>query len=180
MTNYIKATALSCGAIDVGFTYIRKVEPVIIMAFPFSEKWFFKAPFALTKKLGADYLLSKYTQDVISNKLKGDGYSVHYKTIFSLYGDFRPLAVSAGLGNWGRNGLLVNKNHGSGLLFCALFTNAPLSIEETKMENHHCKGCNACIEVCPVKAFSGGFFNSSKCAPHLLKGCGECLIACEK
>lgn len=41
--------------------------------------------------------------------------------VFSVYGDFRPLAVKAGFGAWGRNGLIVNDKYGSNFLISAIF-----------------------------------------------------------
>lgn len=43
------------------------------------------------------------------------------KGVFSVYGDFRPLAVKAGFGAWGENGLIVNDKYGSDFLISAIF-----------------------------------------------------------
>jgi len=52
-----------------------------------------------------------------SKILKSEGYTSKHKSIMSIYGDFRPLAISAGLGEWSRNGIIVNSDYGAGLLF---------------------------------------------------------------
>ncbi|MDF2545543.1 MAG: hypothetical protein K0R93_441 [Anaerosolibacter sp.] len=183
LENHIKATALQEGALLVGFTKIRRVDPVILLGFPFTDQWFLKEPLQTALMLGKEYSVSKHVQDVIAKKLRAEGYTAYYKTVLSLYGDFRPLAVSAGLGQWGRNGLVVNKDYGSGLLFAALFTNAPLepSIENQQQGcQEHCTSCGQCIEACPGKAFTNNRFHTYNCLSYTMKGCAECLRACSK
>ncbi len=182
----ITTTAKENGAILVGATKIRKIEPVILFAFPFSEKWFFNHPFTLTKRLAENYRASKHVQDLTAQTLIKEGYRTEYKTILSLFGDFRPLAVAAGLGEWGRNGLVVNKDYGSGLLFSAIFTNAPLEVAEpitpqiSAAVDTHCTNCGHCIEACPANAFFDGKFHYKRCLPYALRGCGECVKACSE
>lgn len=181
LQKHITETALNNGALLIGYTKIRKVEPVIIMGFPFSDKWFLKNPVNITLQLGRDYLTSRHTQDLIVDILKGEGFKANYKTVLSVYGDFRPLAVSAGLGEWGRNGLVVNKRYGSSLLFCAVFTNAPLksTYNDNKDNNQeHCIQCEECIKACPGNAFENNTFYLQRCLPFVLKGCAECLKTC--
>ncbi|MCK4257985.1 MAG: epoxyqueuosine reductase [Halanaerobiales bacterium] len=185
LMNEINTTAKKNGAILVGSTKIRRTEPVIIFAFPFLDEWFFNHPFTLTKRLVEEYLTSKNVHNITAKILTKEGYRAKYKTILSLFGDFRPLAVAAGLGEWGRNGLVVNKDYGSGLLFSAIFTNAPLEVSKpltpqipATMETH-CTSCGQCIEACPANAFADGKFHYYRCLPHALRGCGECLKACK-
>lgn len=52
---------------------------------------------------------------------KQDIKKVWTKGVFSVYGDFRPLAVKAGFGAWGENGLIVNEKYGSDFLLSAIF-----------------------------------------------------------
>lgn len=183
LTDYLRKKALAEGALLVGFIKIRKVEPVIIFGFPFTDNWFLKQPIKITKRIHKEYFASKHVQDITAKTLKSEGYTAHYKTIMSIYGDFRPLAVSAGLGEWGRNGIIVNKDHGSGLLFAAIFTNAPLkSSVNTQGNEHqkHCTNCEQCIKACPSKAFENNRFRIYRCVPNALKGCAECLKVCTK
>ena len=182
LSRHIQQRALEEGALLAGFTKIRKVEPVILFAFPFTDHWFLNHPFKTSSLLKKDYALSKHVQDVTAGILKKEGYSSHYKTILSLYGDFRPLAVSAGFGEWGRNGIVVNKDYGSGLLFAGIFTDAPLDTlppQSAKNTEKHCVECGQCIQSCPANAFEGSRFHGYRCLPHALKGCAECLKACK-
>jgi len=178
---YIRQKALDEGALLVGYTKIRRVEPVIVLGFPFTEKWFFNQPLKISKMLKKEYTISKHVQNTISNILVDEGYTSHQKTILSLYGDFRPLAVSAGLGDWGRNGIVSNKQYGSGLLFGAIFTNAPLEIKDKDKEypyQKHCINCEQCIKSCPVNAFENNTFHTSRCFPYVIRGCSECVKVC--
>ena len=43
LSNYITKKAIAEGALLVGFTKIRVVEPVIIFGLPFTDKWFLNA-----------------------------------------------------------------------------------------------------------------------------------------
>lgn len=180
---YIKNNAINNGALLVGTTKIRKVEPLLIFAFPFTNDWFLHKPYKAVKMFGKKYCVSKHVLDITADTLKSQGYSANYKTIMSLYGDFRPLAVAAGLGEWGRNGLVVNKNHGSALLFAAIFTNAPLketNYEVQKEKEKHCSNCEQCLNACPANAFEENSFHISRCLPYAIRGCAECLKACTK
>lgn len=44
LSDYITKKTLAEGALLVGFTKIRIVEPVIVFAFPFTDKWFLNQP----------------------------------------------------------------------------------------------------------------------------------------
>lgn len=183
LAEHLREVALQNGALLVGLTKIRRTEPVIIFAFPFTENWFFNHPFALSKKLGKEYLASKHVQNLVAKILQTEGYRAEYKTILSLFGDFRPLAVSAGLGHWGRNGLVVTKDYGSNVLFSAIFTNAPLEIITLRSSSQqnpksNCLTCNHCVDACPGNAFADGKFYLHRCLPFALRGCGECVKNC--
>jgi len=179
---YIKQKALDEGALLVGYTKIRRVEPVIVFGFPFTEKWFFNQPLKISNMIRKNYVLSTHVQNTISNILMKEGYTSHQKTILSLYGDFRPLAVSANLGDWGRNGIVANEKYGSGLLFSAIFTNAPLALDIPKedVSQNHCINCEQCIKSCPANAFENNTFHTSRCLPYVIRGCSECIKACSR
>ena len=67
-----------------------------------------------------------------------------------------PLAIDAGLGELGRNGLLVAPEYGPCVRLCKVFTDLPLApdgpapfgVTET------CKTCRKCAEACEVEAIS--------------------------
>lgn len=65
-----------------------------------------------------------------------------------------PLAIDAGLGQLGRNGLLINSHLGSCLKICKVFTNMNLVEDEplTPPLSESCRTCTLCSEVCEVDA----------------------------
>ncbi len=70
-----------------------------------------------------------------------------------------PLAVDAGLGALGRNGLLVTPEYGSGVRICKIFTDLPLVLDGPNVNfisklSDFCKRCFQCAEICETKAIS--------------------------
>ncbi|UYP47862.1 Epoxyqueuosine reductase [Candidatus Lokiarchaeum ossiferum] len=70
-----------------------------------------------------------------------------------------PLAIDAGLGAFGRNGLLIHKKWGPRIRLCKIFTNMPLNTDEPDYGYigkiaQYCKGCRKCAEECEAEAIS--------------------------
>jgi len=63
----------------------------------------------------------------------------------------------AGLGWIGKSCLLVTPNYGPRVRFATVLTDAPL--ETGKPLPNGCGDCRACVDICPVKAFTGVPFN---------------------
>ena len=98
-------------------------------------------------------------------------------------------AVIAGLGQQGKNTLVLNPTFGTRLRLAALWTNAPLSPKEPgiyeQRENPFCQSCNACIDICPVEGLLQPYrlLAPSRCLVNtvsvLVKDrLGECRQAC--
>lgn len=172
--------ALAQGALAVGYTKIRRTQPVMILAFPFSDKWFGHHPVFINRLFAEKFLLSRQTQGELAQIIQQAGYKAQFKTAASVFGDFRPLAVAAGLGDWGKNGLVVHPDHGANMIFSAVFTDAPLAgeIHQTVNANSSCDNCNKCHQACPAKAFDGNTFHFHRCFPKAIRGCAECLAVC--
>jgi len=65
-----------------------------------------------------------------------------------------PLAIDAGLGELGRNGLLLSPEYGPRQRLCKVFTNLPL-VPDKPVDfgiQRYCEGCHACAQACPVDA----------------------------
>jgi epoxyqueuosine reductase QueG len=87
------------------------------------------------------------SQTVDSNKLTG---------VFS-----HKLAVSlAGLGWIGKSCLLITPSYGPRVRFATILTDAPLKAGSPISVK--CNDCRECVDVCPVKAFTGASFNPSE------------------
>ena len=102
----------------------------------------------------------------------------------------------AGLGWIGKNCLLITPEEGPRVRWITVLTDAPLEVTGEPMEER-CGGCEECIAICPVKAFTGepfreneprdARFDAGKCNRYFaqmrekdaeLAICGQCLYVC--
>jgi epoxyqueuosine reductase QueG len=70
------------------------------------------------------------------------------------------VANLAGLGWIGKSCLLVTPNYGPRVRFATILTDAPLKAGSPI--SARCNDCKACVNICPVKAFTGASFNPSE------------------
>jgi len=67
-----------------------------------------------------------------------------------------PIAIDAGLGQVGRNGLLTTRDHGARVRLCKVFTDMPL-LHDEKVDfglTDYCRKCKRCAEACENEAIS--------------------------
>ena len=69
-----------------------------------------------------------------------------------------PLAIDAGLGELGRNGLLITEQFGPRVRICSVFTELPLQVDSPIDigVQAFCERCLRCAEACPSKAIMSG------------------------
>ena len=112
-----------------------------------------------------------------------------------------PLALDAGLGEYGRNGMLITESHGPRVRLCKVFTDAPLVPDEpvTFGVREFCGACMKCADECPAAAITRGeptdsgptpsnnpgirrwFVNPDTCLTFWRlagSGCSVCLRSC--
>ncbi|MFQ6053324.1 MAG: reductive dehalogenase [Candidatus Bathyarchaeia archaeon] len=67
-----------------------------------------------------------------------------------------PLAIDAGLGQLGRNGLLITPEYGPRVRLCKVFTDLPLEPDKPVDfgVTDFCRGCRRCAEACEAGAIS--------------------------
>lgn len=67
-----------------------------------------------------------------------------------------PMAIDAGLGELGRNGLLITPEYGPAVKICKVFTDLPLAVDKPISfgVEEFCKGCVRCIEACEAECIS--------------------------
>lgn len=186
LKKYIDDTCKNEGAIFTGYTQIRKITNTLVIVYPYPEEIFTKNFIYKTKRLKDEYKTNKEIHKKIVTTLSKEGYQTKEKSILSLYGDLRPIARSANIGDFGINGLIVNDKYGSNMLFSTIFTDAPIALDEDLYHKQtsniidNCSKCRKCIDSCPGNAFENGIFSFHKCLPYALKGCNECSRNCKR
>ncbi|UCD13052.1 MAG: reductive dehalogenase [Thermoplasmatales archaeon] len=113
-----------------------------------------------------------------------------------------PLAIDAGLGELGRNGLLITPKYGPCVRLCKIFTDMSLTTDKPIVfgVNKYCKKCKKCAEACRANAIqvkeepsfdiacpsnNPGIFrwtvNQNKCYKFWIENggeCSNCIAAC--
>ncbi len=116
-----------------------------------------------------------------------------------------PLAIDAGLGALGRNGLLLTPELGPRVRICKVFTDMPLISDDPNQEfiakvNNYCKNCSKCAEACETNAITKEedptfkpatisnnpgvkkyYVDVEKCFEYWIENssdCGNCIAAC--
>jgi epoxyqueuosine reductase QueG len=98
----------------------------------------------------------------LSSLLQGEGYqafpvpaskSIDDEDLCGIF-SHKMAAHLAGLGWIGKSCLLVTPEHGTRVRWATVLTDAPLEITGEPMKEQ-CGTCVQCVEICPVKAFTG-------------------------
>ncbi len=112
----------------------------------------------------------------------------------------KPAAVRAGLGRYGKHGVVITPELGSWVMFACFVTDAPLAAAAPPPDRTPAcpVRCDLCLRACPTGAITAPFLvDRPRCitewlwgrpAPAELRakqenrlfGCGECLLACPK
>ncbi len=179
-TRRIKLAAKMFGS---GMTGICRLDPRWVYSHHFSRKMSEAKPLDLPKEMKhvivliipMDYPLSKTYPAALSGAATGLGYAVGlnaantlaqfitnlgYQAIASLNDTALniPLAIEAGLGEYGRHGLLITPRFGPNIRIAKVFTDLPL-VPDQPIEfgvKKFCDLCKRCADGCPVKAIPQG------------------------
>lgn len=158
----IKKAAKFLGASLVGITKVLSpadfpFEPksVIVMAIEMDyEAYRTGPPLMVTAATGLGYSRMAETAKNVAAFIKELG----YKAIPC--GDDAapsiPLAIMAGLGECGRNGLLITKEYGARVRLCKVFTDLEIKTDTPQPfgVKDFCASCRICADCCPARAIS--------------------------
>jgi ferredoxin len=175
---YLKKLIKELGAVAVGFTelderyiyshkgrfdynYGKNIEldhpHVIVFLVEMNYKRMQNAPRADAIYESANqYYNAAYISKFIEKLIIQSGYKAkaHYDAHYDII--LPPLAINAGLGELGRNNILITHKYGSRVRIGAITTNIPLQNDRPKNigADKFCQKCKKCATNCPSKALS--------------------------
>lgn len=103
-----------------------------------------------------------------------------------------PIAIAAGLGQLGKHGSLITREHGSNVRLAVVLTDLPLRVDEARDigVDDFCATCRICVENCPPKAIFAEkqtvrgvekwYVDFDACVPYFTHtgSCGICIEVC--
>jgi len=93
-----------------------------------------------------------------------------------------PYAIKAGLGEYGRNQMVLTPEFGPRVRFSKVFTNMPLAVDVPRQlgMSRCCNICTKCATACPPKALPFGAPNVGSPSISTLRGVRKWSANCEK
>ncbi|UCE30742.1 MAG: 4Fe-4S dicluster domain-containing protein [Burkholderiales bacterium] len=200
----IRRVAMAFGAGDVGFTarderwmYTAKMSDmsgierpvdipdtlthVIVVVMPMDRALLSTVPSALSgTATGLGYSHDAMTLLSVTQYLRNLGYDAIASANDSALAV--PLAIQAGLGEYGRLGLLIHPRFGPRLRLGKIFTDLPLAHDAPRAfgVRQFCDICRACVEGCPVKAVPDGPPGPPPPGPSYIKGVIKWTVDAER
>lgn len=204
-SNEIKRVAVGFGAGDVGITqyderwmYTNKFSDMSGTERP-NDIPPDGLPYVIVTAQPMDYGLIKTVPSALSGAATGLGYShdalvvlavtqyirnLGYQAVASMNDSALaiPLAIQAGLGEYGRNGLLITKKFGPRVRLGKIFTDMPLAIDQPidLGVKAFCDTCRRCATSCPVGAISNDAPSSEGYNQSNIKGVRKWSVDGEK
>lgn len=92
-----------------------------------------------------------------------------------------PYAIKAGLGEYGRNQMVLTPEFGPRVRFSKIFTNMPLLVDKPRPlgMTTYCHNCTICADACPPKALPKGNPETTGASPSTIKGVRKWSANCE-
>ncbi len=173
----------------------ENLKYVIVMVFAMDQRMLKFSPSVLDASTSLTYTLSSAVAANVADFITRLGYSAMSavnEAALSI-----PLAIEAGLGELGRNGLLITREFGPAVRISKVFTDLPLEIDGpvTFGVKNFCLKCKKCARHCPSQAISQGkpswngpvpgsnnpgvlkwYINPDKCLNFWSKNGGSCSI----
>ena len=201
----LEAYAKGLGICDIGYTRVNSryifngfrilYENAIIFTIEMDREKIKQAPsipsfveiFRTYRELGE-------IVNLVADWLRERGYNAQAGPAIGGDVNYIPVAIDAGLGVSGKNGLLITKKNGPRIRLAAVYTdieNLPFAEENPHgWVREYCETCNVCVQKCPTAAIyletktlaDGGpsFIDHKKCAMPFSNdnGCTLCIKYC--
>ena len=148
---------------------------------------------------GMDYDLVRAYPSALAGAAVGMGYSGEAATVAQLSQFIRnlgyqavasmndtalviPMAVQAGLGEYGRNQMVITQKYGPRVRFSKIFTDLPLVHDKPNPfgVTEFCNICRRCADACPPKALPFGPPEEGGANRSAIKGVKKWTANCEK
>lgn len=93
-----------------------------------------------------------------------------------------PYAIKAGLGEYGRNQMVLTPEFGPRVRFSKIFTDMPLAVDVPSQLGlaSYCQDCTICADACPAKALPKGEPDFGPDSASTVKGVKKWSADCEK
>jgi len=133
----------------------QQFKYAIVMAIKMDKDAMLKSPrWETVTEGGICYSKMAFTASCVAEFIRNLGYnalSAGNDTALNV-----PLAIDAGLGELGRNGLLITPEFGPGVRLCKVFTDMPLNPDKPIKfgVTEKCLECRECVKSCAVGAIS--------------------------
>lgn len=162
------------------FLTFSQAKTIIVVIFPYANKDLEiqnKSHLVSRSSWGMDYhIVVKAKLKIIQDFLKNE-YGAESLVISDNHAMHdRHLAYLAGLGNYGKNTLLINKKYGSYFFISSILTDIELKAKDYNKPVFEdiCKDCNRCLKACPTNAISeNNFINVKRCMSYLTQSKSE-------
>jgi len=132
----------------------KRYRFAIVMAVEMDYEKFAMSDVGASAATGLGYSKMAFVSSLLAQFIRNLGYHAlpcGNDTALSI-----PLAVDAGLGELGRNGLLITPQFGPRVRLCKVLTDLPLKPDKPIDFGiqEYCEECKKCLENCPVHAIS--------------------------
>jgi epoxyqueuosine reductase len=93
-----------------------------------------------------------------------------------------PYAIKAGLGEYGRNQMVLTPEYGPRVRFSKVFTSLPLAADAPRRLGlaAYCHACSICADACPPRALPQGAPDMGPDSPSAIRGVKKWTADCEK
>ncbi len=201
----LEAYAISLGIAEIGYTKVNPryifrgfrilYENAVVFTIEMDKAKIKEAPnMESFKEVFRTYYQVGLTVNKVAEWLRVRGFNAHAGPAGGGDVNYIPVAIDAGLGVAGKNGLLMTRNNGPRVRLAAVYTdieNLPFSQENLHgWIREYCETCNLCVEKCPVDAIhketktlaDGGpvYIDHTLCADPFSNdnGCTLCIKHC--